>query len=133
MRISFVVRYAYGDEVKSVQDLGRKSKIGDAFTKAENAVILFGSDGLGVSGSANLAAACAKLLQETEHVGKPNNGLIGVWERANDQGAWELGFEVEEDLPKALKGKTVYIVGADPVSDDPKLAKALEEAAFVAV
>jgi NADH-quinone oxidoreductase subunit G len=130
---SFAVRYAYGDEVKSVQDLGRKSKIGDAFTKAENAVILFGSDGLGVSGSANLAAACANLLQETGHVGKPNNGLIGVWERANDQGAWELGFEVEEDLPKALKGKTVYIVGADPVSDDPKLAKALEEAAFVVV
>jgi NADH-quinone oxidoreductase subunit G len=130
---SYVVRYAYGDEVKSVQDLGRKTKVGDAFAKAENAVILFGSDGLGVSGSANLAAACATLLSDTGHVGKPNNGLIGVWERANDQGAWEIGFEVEEDLAKALKGKTVYIVGADPVSDDPKLAKALEEAAFVVV
>ena len=130
---SYVVRYAYGDEVKSVQDLGRKSKIGDAFTKAENAVILFGSDGLGVSGSADVASACAALLQDTGHIGKPNNGLIGVWERANDQGAWEIGFEVEEDLAKVLKGKTVYIVGADPVSDDPKLAKALEEAAFVAV
>ena len=130
---SFVVRYAYGDEVRSVQDLGRKTKIGDAFTKAENAVILFGSDGLGVSGSANLAAACATLLNETNHVGKPNNGLIGVWERANDQGAWEIGFQVEDDLAKVLKGKTVYIVGLDPVSDDPKLAKALEEAAFVVV
>jgi NADH-quinone oxidoreductase subunit G len=130
---SYVVRYAYGDEVKSVQDLGRKSKIGDALMKAHNAVILFGSDGLGVSGSASLASACAKLLQESEHVGKPNNGLISVWERANDQGAWEIGFNVEEDLAKVLKGKTVYIVGADPVSDDPKLAKALEEAAFVAV
>lgn len=130
---SFVVRYAHGDEVKSVQDLGRKSKVGDAFTKAENAVILYGSEGLGVSGSANLAAACAALLQDTGHVGKPNNGLIGVWERANDQGAWEIGFEVEEDLVRVLKGKTVYVVGADPVSDDPKLAKALEEAAFVVV
>jgi NADH-quinone oxidoreductase subunit G len=130
---SFVVRYAYGDEVKSVQDLSRKSKIGDAFTKAENAVVLFGSDGLGVSGSANVAAACATLLNETGHVGKPNNGLIGVWERANDQGAWEIGFQVEGDLAKVLKGKTVYIVAADPVSDDPKLAKALEEAAFVVV
>ncbi len=130
---SYVVRYAYGDEVKTVQDLGKKTRIGDAFLKAENAVILFGSDGLGISGSESLASACAKLLQETEHVGKPNNGLIGVWERANDQGAWEIGFNVEEDLAKALKGKTVYIVGADPVSDDPKLAKALEEATFVAV
>src|SRR5215216_1594070 len=130
---SFVVRYAYGDEVKSVRDLGKKSKIGDAFTAAENAVILFGSDGLGISGSASLASACANLLQETGHVGRVNNGLIGVWERANDQGAWEIGFEVAEDLVTALKGKTVYIVGADPVNDDPELAKALEEAKFVVV
>ncbi len=130
---SYVVRYVYGDEVKAVQDLGRKSKISDAFTNAQNAVILFGSDGLGVEGTASLASACAKLLQDTEHVGKPSNGLIGVWERANDQGAWEMGFEVAEDLAKALKGKFVYIVGADPAGDDPKLAKALESAEFVLV
>ena len=130
---SFVVRYAYGDEVKTVQDLGKEGKIGEAFTKAENAVILFGSDGLGFSSSASLASACATLLQQSGHVGRPNNGLIGVWERANDQGAWEIGFKVEEDLAAALKGKTVYIVGADPVTDDPELAKALEEAAFVVV
>lgn len=125
-----VVRYPYGDEIKSVQDLGRKGK-GDAFLSAGNAVIFFGSDGLGVSGSANLAAACAALLQETNHVGKPNNGLIGVWERANDQGAWELGFNIAEDLAQALTGKTVYLVGVDPVHDDPKLAEALKNAAFV--
>jgi len=130
---SYVVRYAYGDEARAVQDLGRKSKIGDAFTDAQNAVILFGSEGLGLEGTSSLASACAKLLQDTEHVGKPNNGLIGVWERANDQGAWEIGFEVAEDLAKALKGKSVYIVGADPVGDDPKLAKAMEGAQFVVV
>jgi NADH-quinone oxidoreductase subunit G len=130
---SFVVRYAYGDEVKAVNDLSKKSKISDSFLKSENAVILYGSDGLGVSGSAALASACAKLLHENNFVGKPNNGLIGVWSRANDQGAWEMGFEVEEDLAKVLKGKAVYIVGADPVADDPKLAKALEGAEFVAV
>jgi NADH-quinone oxidoreductase subunit G len=130
---SFVVRYAYGDEVKSVTDLAKTEKIGDAFSKAENAVILFGSDGLGLAGTSNLAAACAKLLQDTGHVGKPNNGLMGVWERANDQGAWEMGFQVAEDLAETLEGKSVYIVGADPVSDDPKLAEALQGAAFVAV
>lgn len=130
---SQIVRYDYGEEIKAVQDLGKKTKIGDAFTSAENAIILFGSDGLGMEGTASLASACAKLLQDTEHVGKPNNGLIGVWERANDQGAWEMGFQVPEDLAKALKGKAVYIVGADPVGDDPKLAKALEGAQFVAV
>jgi NADH-quinone oxidoreductase subunit G len=73
------------------------------------------------------------VLQDTGHVGKPNNGLIGVWERANDQGAWEMGFQVEADLAKVLQGKSVYIVGADPVGDDPNLAKALEGAEFVVV
>jgi len=130
---SFVVRYAYGDEVKTVNDLSKKSKISDSFLKSENAVILYGSDGLGVSGSAAVASVCAKLLDDNGFVGKSNNGLIGVWGRANDQGAWEMGFEVEEDLAKAFKGKTVYIIGADPVADDPKLAKALEGAEFVAV
>ncbi|HEX2992744.1 MAG TPA: NADH-quinone oxidoreductase subunit NuoG [Anaerolineales bacterium] len=128
-----VVRYAYGDEVKAVQDLGRKIKVGDAFTGAENAVVLFGSEGLGLSGSANLASACAKLLQDTGHVGKPSNGLIGVWERANDQGAWEIGFPVAENLVEALRGKAVYLAGVDPVHDDPKLAEALKGASFVAV
>jgi NADH-quinone oxidoreductase subunit G len=80
-------------------------------------------------------------LQDSGHAGKPNNGLIGVWERANDQGAWEMGFEVADDpstgsgrgLAKALEGKAVYIVGADPVGDDPQLAEALEDAQFVVV
>jgi NADH-quinone oxidoreductase subunit G len=130
---SFVVRYAYGDEVKSVNDLAKAEKIGETFAKAENAVILFGSDGLGLNGTMDLASACAKLLQDTGHVGKPNNGLIGVWERANDQGAWEIGFQVAEDLAEILKGKSVYLVGADPVGDDPALAKALESAEFAAV
>jgi len=130
---SFVVRYAYGDEVKTVGELDKKKEIGDAFTKAENVVILLGSDGLGLNGTSNLAAACAKLLQDSGHAGKPNNGLIGVWERANDQGAWEMGFQVTDDFAGVLNGKSVYIVGADPIGDDPNLAKALEGAAFVAV
>ncbi len=130
---SFKVRYEYGDEARTVHDLTKKSKEGDALLKSENVVILYGSEGLGVLGSQSLATACAKLLNENGFTGKPNNGLIGVWERANDQGAWEMGFTVEEDLAKALKDKAVYVVGADPVSDDPKLAKALEEAKFVAV
>jgi len=44
-----------------------------------------------------------------------------------------MGFQVEADLAKALQGKSVYIVGADPVGDDPHLAKALEGAEFVVV
>jgi len=89
---NFVVRYANGDEVMAVQDMGGKSKIAEAFAKAQNAIVLFGSDGLGMEGSSNVAAACADLLVKTGHMGKRNNGLIGVWPKANDQGAWELGF-----------------------------------------
>ena len=130
---SFVVRYAYGDEVKSLNDLSKTDKIGEAFSKAENAVILFGSDGLGLSGTSDIASACAKLLQDSGHSGKANTGLIGVWERANDQGAWELGFQVADDLAEVVKGKTVYVAAANPVEDDPGFASALESAAFVVV
>ncbi|MCB9112060.1 MAG: NADH-quinone oxidoreductase subunit NuoG [Anaerolineales bacterium] len=129
----YTIRYAYGDELKTIHDFEKKSKISDEFAKANNAVIFYGSEGLGVSGTYGLASACANLLKESGHVGKANNGLVGVWQRANDQGAFEIGFRPAEDLAKALKGKAVYIVGADPVGDDPNLAKALKNAKFVAV
>lgn len=129
----FTIRYAYGDEIKTINDLSKKGKIADEFANAKNAIVFFGNEGLGLNGSSGLASACASLLKETEHIGKPNNGLIGVWGRANDQGAWEVGFAPEPDLEKALKGKSVYVVGADPVGDDPALAKALKGAKFVAV
>jgi NADH-quinone oxidoreductase subunit G len=129
----FIVRYANGDEVKAVQDLGGKGKIAEAFAKAENAIVLFGSDGLGLAGSSNIAAACAQLLQATGHTGKRNNGLVGVWPKANDQGAWEMGFRPEADLTKIFKGKVVYIAGADPAGDDPAQEKALKNADFVIV
>jgi len=129
---SFVVRYAYGDEVKTIQSLTKKGKIGDAL-QARNLVVLFGSEGLGLEGSTALATACARLLHESGHVGRPNNGLIGVWPRVNDQGAWELGFRPAENLAALLRGKAVYVVAADPAGDDPRLAKALQAARFVAV
>jgi NADH-quinone oxidoreductase subunit G len=127
----FVVRYLYGDEIEAISGLTKKDKISEALTGAENLVVLYGSDGLGLAGSSALAAACAELVKI--RAGKPNNGLIGVWPRANDQGAWELGFQPAADLAKTLKGKTVYIVAADPAGDDPALAAALKEAKFVVV
>ncbi len=134
---AFVIRYAYGDEVTTIEDFNGKNKIADAFRKAENAVILYGSEGLGLAGSASVAAAAAGLLKEagftslSAGAGKPNSGLIGVWPRVNDQGAWEMGFETSDDLAEELRGKAVYIAGADPAGDDPALAKALKSAKFV--
>jgi NADH-quinone oxidoreductase subunit G len=130
---SFVVRYANGDEAKAIQGLGGSDKISEAFAKAENGIVLFGSDGLGLEGTSNVAAACADLLVKTDHIGKANNGLIGVWPKVNDQGAWEMGFRPESDLVAVLKGKAVYIAGADPAGDNPALAKALKDAKFVVV
>ena len=131
---SFVVRYAYGDEVKTAQDLTRKSKINEAFLNAENAIILFGSDGLGLEGSSALGNACARALMDSGHAGKPNSGLIGVWPRANDQGAWELGLRPVEDLQAEFdKADAVYIVGADPVGDGRLTVKNGKRKQFIVV
>ena len=131
---SFVIRYAYGDEAKTIQDLTKKGKIGDAFVKAENAIILFGSEGLGLEGSTALATACARALNDTEHAGRPNNGLIGVWQRANDQGAWEVGFRPEENLQAVFdKADAVYIAGADPFGDGMLKIKNAKRKPFIVV
>ena len=127
----FAVRYSYGDEAETVKGLTKKDKIGAAITGAENLVVFYGSDGLGLDGSAAVAAACAELVKGRQ--GKPMNGLIGIWPRANDQAAWELGFQPADNLAGLLKGKAVYIVAADPVGDDPKLEAVLKGAKFVAV
>ena len=127
---TYAVRYAYGDEVETVKGLSGKEKFTEAF-KADSLIVFFGSDGLGVSGSAALASACADLVKP--RAGKPNNGLVGVWNAPNTQGAYELGYQTATDLREQLKGKTVYVAAADPAGDDPALADALRAAAFVAV
>ena len=130
---SHVIRYAYGEEVDTLQALVKaESEAGKAFAEAENAVVFFGSEGIGFDASQPLAQTCANLLIATRHFGKPNNGLVGVWPRANTQGAWDMGFRPTADLKAALSGaKILYLVAADPVGDDPALAAAVEAADFV--
>jgi NADH-quinone oxidoreductase subunit G len=131
---AYVVRYAYGDEVKTVQNLTRRGKIGEAFAKAENAIIFFGSEGLGLQGSTALSTACGRALHETGHTGRPNNGLVGVWEYANHQGAAEIGFEPAEDLQSAFdRASAVYIVGANPIGDGAIKPKGGRRRPFVLV
>ncbi len=120
-----VVRYVYGDEIETVKKLATN----EAITNAANLVVFFGSDGLGLAGTQGLAAECAELVKG--RAGKLNNGLVGAWSTPNAQGAWELGFRPVTNLATVLKGKTVYVVAADPAGDDPQLAEALKSAKTV--
>jgi len=120
-----VIHYSYGNEIETVRALINN----EAINNAQNLVIFFGSDGIGLTGTSALAAACAPLLNGK--TGKPNNGLVGVWPTPNAQGAWELGLRPAEDLATLLKGKTVYVVAADPAGDDPQMAEGLKSAKTV--
>jgi NADH-quinone oxidoreductase subunit G len=89
---------------------------------------------MGLEASQALAQACANLLIVTNHARKVNNGLIGVWSRANDQGAWEMGYRPIPNLKEAFQQyEAIYIAGADPVGDDPSLSEAVQNAEFVVV
>ncbi len=105
-----------------------------AFAQAENAVLLFGSEGTGLLTSRALAQACVNLLIATNHIGKPNNGLIAVWQHGNTQGAWDMGFNPVDDLDLVIRGsQALYVVAADPAGDDLALAQAIQEVDFMVV
>ena len=143
-----VVRYPYGAEATAVlamvnalspkrpelpgaaQSLLRSAELqaaAKAFAEAENGIILFGSEGTGLRASQALAQACTNLLVATGHVGRKNNGLIGVWQKVNEQGAWDMGFRPLPELKEAMKSaKALYVVAADPAGDDPVMAETAE-------
>ncbi len=137
---SHVIRYEYGQEASTINALldgDGKDEIAQAakaFAESENGVVLYGSDGLGLVGSEQLAKACAKLLVERGFYGKPNNGLLAVWDKPNMQGAWDMGFHPDRTLKGTLREADVAIIAAaDPAGDSPILAQALEESDFVVV
>lgn len=151
---SHVIRYPYGSEATTVlavinamsakQSFPKAPKLPQAgeavkataevISSAENLVIFYGSEGMGLEASQALAQACANLLVATGHTHKANNGLIAVWPHANDQGAWELGFRPVTNLRETFQQfEAVYIAGADPVGDDPSLADSVRQAGFVVV
>lgn len=122
---------------EGLQEMARSPEFkaaAQAFANAENAVVLFGSEGTGLAESEVLAQACANLLIATGHTGRPNNGLLAVWSRANDQGAWEMGWRPSNDLAGDLdKAQALYIAAADPVGDDPAFQAAFGGEKFVVV
>lgn len=102
---------------------------------AQNMVVFYGQEGLTSKGSQALAEACAALLINSGHVQQANNGLIPVWPHNNTQGAWDMGFRppittIEDELDGA---DAIYLMAADPVGDDPKLAEQIHKAPFVVI
>ncbi len=130
-----VLRYVYGEEGKVWEALlAGASEAAQALARAENLVIFYGQEGLDLATSDAVARAAARLLLTTGHAGKPNSGLVAVWPRNNDQGAWDMGFRPVADLADTLRQvKALYVVAADPAGDDPHLAAALEGADFLVV
>lgn len=135
-----VIRYTYGQEATTINALIENS--GDdalkaaakAFAEAENGVVIYGSDGLGLVGSEQLVKVCAKLLVDNGYYGKPNNGLLAVWDKPNMQGAWDMGFHPDRNLKGTLREADVLLVAAaDPAGDNPILADALKETDFLVV
>ena len=132
---AFKRRYEYGEEIETVRSLFTNDKeTAELLTKDENLVIFYGSDGMGLAQTAALAEACAEQLVKTSHFGRTNNGLVAVWQHANDQGAAELGILPDADLVNTINSAMgLYLVGVDPVGDDPLLKDAVQRAGFVIV
>ncbi len=135
----FALRYRYGREAETVLSLADEGcscggEAVKAVAEANRLVVFYGQEGMSLPASRALAQAVAYLLVQTGHAGKVGSGMVGVWQRANDQGAWDMGFRPQDDLAAAFRGaKAVLIAGADPAGDDPALAAALDEAGFVVV
>jgi NADH-quinone oxidoreductase subunit G len=103
-------------------------------TQAENLVVFYGSEGTNLAASQSLANAATNLLIATGHIGRANNGLVAVWDKGNAQGAWDQRIGPSAELANQMKEAVVlYIAGADPSSDDPQLATAVDGAQFVIV
>ena len=132
--ISAKQNFPKAPNAREIGDTAAIQAAAEAFSGAANAVVFYGSEGLGLEGSQALAQACTNLLVATNHVGRANNGLIAVWPRANEQGAWELGLRPLADLKDAAaQGKALYLAGVDLVGDNPVYAEILKNAGFVVV
>ena len=125
------------DLPESLLELGRNDDLrlaAQAFASAQDAMVLYGSESMGLAETEALAQACANLLIATGHTGRANNGLLGVWPRANDQGAWEMGWKPSADLLVEMQAaEALYIAAADPASDDLSFQAVFGAQKFVVV
>ena len=132
------IRYHLGREAEAILSIIPGSEnagdSGGLIAEAEHLVVIYGSDGIGLEGSIELSTACAVLLEKSGKAGEMNSGLLPVWQKANEQGAWDIGFRPVSNLGNVFTtADALYIAGADPAGDDPVYAAAIEESKFVIV
>ncbi len=118
---SEVVHYEAGKAAHWLNDIRKAApQVADKLAGAANLVIVTGAEGLTLDGHRALMQAAANLLIETQHVGKPNNGLLSTLPGANGVGLHYLGFSPEHTLDIAKNAPKVLIVAqAELLADDP--------------
>jgi len=123
-----------GAEVGGTSQLEGAGPAAEELKSAGNVVVFYGSEGLTAALSLSMAEGCARMLDVLGKTGQANSGLIGVWQAANGQGAWDMGFGMApEGTAKAVEGAgAVVVLAADPVGDQPSLAPLFEKS-FVVV
>jgi NADH-quinone oxidoreductase subunit G len=122
------------DDVKALQGDVAVKAAAEELAAAENLIVIYGSEGTSLASSTSLANACANLLIATGHVGRRNNGLLAIWDKANTQGAWDMGLHPSPNIETELvAAKSAYIQGADPLGDNPALKETFDALDFLVV
>lgn len=128
-----VIRFEYGKEAETLGGL-LHGELREALQNAANLVVFYGSDGVSLAGSEEVARQCADILVSTGHYGKPNNGLVAAWDGTNTQGAWEMGYKPTDNPFDAIaRSGIVFVVGVDIIRADSRLAEAIAQDGFTVV
>ncbi len=128
--------YRYGNELSTMKQLmpGKSDPRHPAtkvIQKAQGLVVLVGNEGLGQKSTRAVMESATQLLINTGFAGKAGSGLVAVWQNANTQGAWEMGYRLAENLQKAIRSADVLLIaGADPAGDHPELSEAIKSVGF---
>lgn len=124
-----VIRYDTGQAAHWLDGIKKGAKdTAKALADAENLVIVAGAEGLTLDGSRALMQAAANFLIESDHVGKPNNGLLSPFPGPNGMGLHYLGFspEATQDIA-AHPPKALIVAQAELLADDPEAAAWLDQ------
>ena len=123
------LRFAVGEAAHAMANFRTLyPEAADALNQAQNLVIVAGAEGLTLDGSKALMQAASNFLIQTNHVGRVNNGLVGVFSGANGMGLHYMGYtpEATQDLIQNPP-KVLIVAQADVLYDDPTASQWLSK------